>query len=96
MPILVGAIVLAVIGLAVAVALAGATGGTIGWLLAGPAAVLAIGAYLVIDGRRRGSGWYRPAEIAPWLMRAAVVVSIVAVTVSSFYIANDVARGRWT
>lgn len=92
------AVALAVVIVAAGIALAfgGGTGGVIGWVLAGPVAVLLVGAFLVSDGRRRGTGWYRPQEIADWLLRGTIVASVLVVAFSSFLIANDVARGRWT
>ncbi|WP_145229715.1 hypothetical protein [Rudaeicoccus suwonensis] len=96
MPLIGGALLLAVIGLVVGLIWHGANAGVVGWLLAGPVAIIVVGVFLVVDGKRRGSGWYRPQELAPWLLRVSVVVSLVAVVLNAFSIANDVARGRWT
>lgn len=85
-----------VVAAGVAFTLGGGTGGVIAWVLAGPIAVLLVGAFLVSDGRRRGTGWYRPQEIAVWLLRGTIVASVLVVAFSSFLIANEIARGRWT
>ena len=93
---LAAALAVVVVAAGVAFGLGGGTGGIIAWVLAGPIAVLLVGAFLVTDGRRRGTGWYRPREIADWLLRGTILASVLVVAFSSFLIANDVARGRWT
>lgn len=86
--VLIGAIVAPVVG--------GGTGGSAAWILAGPVAILLVGGFLIVDGRRRRSGWYRPQDIAQWLLRAVIIASVLVVAFSSFLIANDISRGRWS
>lgn len=73
----------------------GATMGLVGWVLAGPAAMTALGVFVTQDARRAQTGWYRPSSAADWGRRAVVVLALVAVALNAFLIANDVARGMW-
>lgn len=89
------AALLVAIGIGVFFAGHGATAGVIGWIVAGPLAITALGVFIVLDGKRAETGWYRPSSVADWGRRAVVLLALVAVALNAFLIANDVARGLW-
>lgn len=96
MPVLLAACAAALVGLLVAVIWGGATGGLVGWLIAGPVAIVLIGLCLASDAKRRGTGWYKPSDLMPWLLRGAVLLAFAGVIAGAWAVASDVARGRWT
>lgn len=63
------------------------------WLLAGPAALGLLAAFVLVEGARRARGWYVDSAAAPWLRRVLVVAALVAVALSAWTVADLVARG---
>lgn len=86
---------LVVTGIGFFIAGHGATAGVIGWVLAGPVAITALGLFIIMDAKRAETGWYRPSVMADWGRRVIVLLALVAVALNAFLIANDVARGLW-
>jgi len=89
------AAVLAVAGIVLPLVFHGATVGTIGWLLAGPIAIVLLGVFQLRDATSRSTGWYAQSDLADWGRRLVVVLTVVAVALNAWEIANDVARGIW-
>lgn len=89
-------LLLSLVALVLALILDGATAGLIAWILAGPLAITAVALFTSADAKQRESGWYSPSGAAEWGRRLAVVLALVAVALSAWLIANDVARGMWT
>lgn len=81
----------ALIGVLIAVLPWGFTG-LIGWLLAGPAAILMLGTFTTTDVRRRAAGMYASRPIATTLYWVAATLTIIAVIVTAILTALWVGR----
>lgn len=82
---------LAVLGIAIAVLPWGFTG-IIGWVIAGPVAILMLGNYTTTDVKRRASGMYASRPAASTLYWVAAIVTIIAVIVTALLTALWVGR----
>jgi hypothetical protein len=80
-----------------AVALSGLTssfgGAILAWAMGGPIAIGLLGVFIHRDTTRRADPWYAESGFTPWGRRLLVVVSLVAVTLSAWTVADYVARG---
>ena len=66
---------------------------TVAWTLGGPVAIGLLGVFTQQDTARRADPWYAESAFTPWGRRLLVVVSLVAVALSAWTIADFVARG---
>lgn len=72
----------AVLGVIIAVLPWGFTG-IIGWLIAGPVAILMLGNFTTTDVRRRAAGMYASRQAATVLYWVAAIVTLIAVVVTA-------------
>lgn len=63
------------------------------WVLGGPIAIGLLGAFIGSDTARRADPWYAQSAVADWGRRMLVVISLVAVALSAYEIADYFARG---
>lgn len=66
---------------------------TVAWTLGGPVAIGMLGVFTQRDTARRADPWYADSGFTPWGRRLLVVISLVAVALSAWTIADFVARG---
>ena len=65
----------------------------VAWTLGGPVAIGLLGVFTQRDTARRADPWYASSAFTPWGRRLLVVISLVAVALSAWTIADFVARG---
>jgi hypothetical protein len=65
----------------------------LGWLIGGPGAIGVLAVFVQSDTRRRVEPLYAESPLADWGRRAVVVMSLVAVALNAWSIADFVARG---
>lgn len=63
------------------------------WLLAGPVGIGLLAVYIHQDNQRRSMPFYAASQAADWGRRLQVVLSLAAVALSAWTIADIVARG---
>lgn len=86
------ALVLTVVGLIIGLVSDAVPAAVAGWLIAGPIAITVLGVFLHVDTTRRAAPLYADTGVVPWLMRATVLLSIAAVLVNAYPVAESLAR----
>jgi hypothetical protein len=65
----------------------------VGWFVGGPLAIALLGVFIARDTTRRADPWYADAPWTGWVRRLLVVVSLVAVALGAYTIADVASRG---
>jgi hypothetical protein len=65
----------------------------VGWLVAGPAAIGLLALFVSIDNGRRANPWYAASPLVDWGRRLLILLSLVAVGLHAWTIADYIARG---
>lgn len=92
-PWLITGLLLAAVALVLAVVTNSLWPAVLAWLLGGPAAIGLLAVYAQADTGRRANPWYAEAPLADWGRRVLVALSLLAVAVAAWTIADVVARG---
>lgn len=74
----------------------GATFGLVGWLMGGPLAIGALAMFMLADTKSRSNPWFTANPVADPMRRGVAVAALLAVGLSAYHVAADVARGIWT
>lgn len=86
-------IALGVVAIIVHVVLGGVGSAFVGWFVGGPVVIGLLAVFVTQDTARRADPWYADSSFAPWGRRLLVVLSLVAVALNAWAIADFFARG---
>lgn len=84
---------LAVAAIVVHLFFGGVASAFVGWFVGGPVVIGLLALFVTQDTARRADPWYADSSFAPWGRRLLVVLSLVAVALNAWAIADFFARG---
>jgi hypothetical protein len=93
---LASSVVVAVVAILVHFVTDGVWYAMVGWLIGGPVAIGLLGLFVQRDTVRRAQPLYADSWLGDWGRRAVVVLSLAAVALNSWAIADFTARGGWS